>query len=138
MRGNLLTCFVYQGMDKTTLARLLTGLALSSSWGCFDEFNRLEEKTLSGVAQELASILGAIGSGDANKIATLNGTEVTFLKSLFPKTIVNQILGFYVKIWNNRMVCMRRYIEVNEARSVCQDKITAYPCKKMAYITVIL
>lgn len=66
-------------MDKTTLARLLTGLALSSSWGCFDEFNRLEEKTLSGVAQELASILGAIGGGDANKTATLNGTEVTYI-----------------------------------------------------------
>lgn len=63
-------------MDNTTMGRLLSGLALCGAWGCFDEFNRLEEKTLSAVIQQFSSILDAINPKKHQNSASLNGTEV--------------------------------------------------------------
>lgn len=38
------------------MALILTGLAKCGSWGCFDEFNRLQEDTLSAIAMLIQPI----------------------------------------------------------------------------------
>ncbi|CAH2063391.1 unnamed protein product, partial [Iphiclides podalirius] len=66
-----------EAMDAECMGRLLTGLALSGAWGCFDEFNRLSSDTLAAVSHQLTSLLAAIGRTPGTEAdALLNGKHV--------------------------------------------------------------
>ncbi|KAM3968298.1 LOW QUALITY PROTEIN: dynein cytoplasmic heavy chain beethoven [Aphomia sociella] len=75
-----------EAMDAECMGRLLSGLALSGSWGCFDEFNRLAADTLAAVAHQLASLLPAMlkhrtavqtSAPPSEPTAVLNGKKVS-------------------------------------------------------------
>src|SRR3546814_7471070 len=42
--------------DLAAMGRLLACLCQVGAWGCFDEFNRLEERILSAVSQQILTI----------------------------------------------------------------------------------
>lgn len=42
--------------DFQAVGRIFVGLCQVGAWGCFDEFNRLEERILSAVSQQVQSI----------------------------------------------------------------------------------
>ncbi|XP_038213294.1 cytoplasmic dynein 2 heavy chain 1 [Zerene cesonia] len=67
-----------EAMDGECMGRLLTGLALSGAWGCFDEFNRLSSETLATVSHQFTSLLAAMQAVKTNAEATalLNGKQV--------------------------------------------------------------
>lgn len=45
-----------EGFDFKAMSRIFIGLAMCGAWGCFDEFNRLEERILSAVSQQIQTI----------------------------------------------------------------------------------
>lgn len=49
--------------DFQAMGRILVGLCQVGAWGCFDEFNRLEERMLSAVSQQIQTIQEAVRAG---------------------------------------------------------------------------
>lgn len=45
-----------EGFDFQAMGRILIGLCQVGAWGCFDEFNRLEERILSAVSEQILTI----------------------------------------------------------------------------------
>jgi len=45
-----------ENFDFQAMGRLFVGLCQVGAWGCFDEFNRLEERILSAVSQQILAI----------------------------------------------------------------------------------
>ncbi|XP_049288218.1 dynein heavy chain, cytoplasmic isoform X3 [Anopheles funestus] len=73
--GNQLGRFVLvfncdETFDFQAMGRIFVGLCQVGAWGCFDEFNRLEERMLSAVSQQIQTIQEALKSQqDANRDA---------------------------------------------------------------------
>ncbi|TPX62627.1 hypothetical protein PhCBS80983_g00247 [Powellomyces hirtus] len=49
-----------EGIDYKSMGRIFVGLVKCGAWGCFDEFNRLEEAVLSAVSQQIQIIQAAL------------------------------------------------------------------------------
>ena len=49
-----------QGIDVKSMGRIFIGLVKCGAWGCFDEFNRLEEAVLSAVSMQIQTIQAAL------------------------------------------------------------------------------
>ncbi len=49
-----------EGIDVKSMGRIFVGLIKCGAWGCFDEFNRLEEQTLSAVSMQIQPIQSAL------------------------------------------------------------------------------
>ncbi|KAJ3140439.1 Cytoplasmic dynein 2 heavy chain 1 [Physocladia obscura] len=49
-----------EGIDYKSMGRIFVGLVKCGAWGCFDEFNRLDEAVLSAVSQQIQVIQAAL------------------------------------------------------------------------------
>uniref|UniRef100_A0A8C5PP60 Cytoplasmic dynein 2 heavy chain 1 n=1 Tax=Leptobrachium leishanense TaxID=445787 RepID=A0A8C5PP60_9ANUR len=49
-----------EGIDVKSMGRIFVGLVKCGAWGCFDEFNRLEEAVLSAVSMQIQTIQDAL------------------------------------------------------------------------------
>ncbi|CAL4067976.1 unnamed protein product, partial [Meganyctiphanes norvegica] len=49
-----------ENFDFQSMGRIFVGLCQVGAWGCFDEFNRLEERMLSAVSQQIQTIQEAL------------------------------------------------------------------------------
>ena len=49
-----------QGIDVKSMGRIFIGIIKCGAWGCFDEFNRLEEAVLSAVSMQIQTIQAAL------------------------------------------------------------------------------
>ncbi len=48
------------------MGRIFIGLVKCGAWGCFDEFNRLEEAVLSAVSMQIQTIQAAVKSRESH------------------------------------------------------------------------
>jgi dynein heavy chain 1 len=68
-----------ESFDFKAMGRIFVGLCQVGAWGCFDEFNRLEERILSAVSQQIQTIqtaLSATAASGATQMGCL-GSAVT-------------------------------------------------------------
>lgn len=49
-----------ENVDSQAIGLILIGLARSGAWGCFDEFNRLQEQTLSAISMQIQPLQQAV------------------------------------------------------------------------------
>ena len=76
-------CFLSsQGIDVKSMSRIFVGLVKCGAWGCFDEFNRLEEAVLSAVSMQIQVIQDAIK--ERQKSIQLMGKTVSPVLTLNP------------------------------------------------------
>ncbi|KAG8584671.1 hypothetical protein GDO81_004716 [Engystomops pustulosus] len=63
-----------EGIDVKSMGRIFVGLVKCGAWGCFDEFNRLEEAVLSAVSMQIQTIQDSLKNHRAT--CELLGKEV--------------------------------------------------------------
>jgi dynein heavy chain 2 len=60
-----------EGIDVKSMGRIFVGLVKCGAWGCFDEFNRLEEGVLSAVSMQVpgeGEMDGGVESGEEQRL----------------------------------------------------------------------
>jgi dynein heavy chain 1 len=60
-----------ENFDFQAMGRIFVGLCQVGAWGCFDEFNRLDERMLSAVSQQIQNIQEGLLAA-----AQSSGTEI--------------------------------------------------------------
>lgn len=68
----------FKGIDTQSMEQILSGLVQIGAWGCFDEFNRLDEATLSAVSMFIQQIQVALKTRKSK--LTLAQSEVIYFK----------------------------------------------------------
>jgi len=96
--------------DFQAMGRIFVGLCQVGAWGCFDEFNRLEERILSAVSQQVQTIQQGLASLVKNP-----NTEIELVgKSLK----INKNIGTFVVCLDYNsliLICLHRYLHHDQS-----------------------
>ena len=107
--GNALGRFVLvfncdEAFDFQAMGRIFVGLCQVGAWGCFDEFNRLEERMLSAVSQQIQTIQEALRQQtDANKSKSTKQTQKE-TTSVFPDALKIELVGKTITVNSNMAI----------------------------------
>lgn len=83
--------------DFQAMGRIFVGLCRVGAWGCFDEFNRLEERILSAVSQQIQSIQqGLADSSGANASSSSSSSSAGEIELLGKKVPLNDRVGIFI------------------------------------------
>ncbi|KAL1138869.1 hypothetical protein AAG570_008931 [Ranatra chinensis] len=78
--------------DFQAMGRIFVGLCQVGAWGCFDEFNRLEERMLSAVSQQVQTIQEALKS----QIDTSNNILVLTVELVGKQVRVSKDMAIFI------------------------------------------
>lgn len=91
------------------------GLAISGSWACFDEFNRIDLEVLSVISQQITSISKAVQSGVqyfSFEGQTININHNCFICiTMFPQSVERSHLPENLKVWYDFWSCFQFYVK---------------------------
>lgn len=103
--------------DFQSMARLMMGISQVGAWGCFDEFNRLNENIMSAVSGQVEIVQNALATGKhevdlMGTSATLNHTTALFItlnphyagRSRLPENLKRKFREFSVKKSDNDVI----------------------------------
>jgi dynein heavy chain 1 len=109
--GNALGRFVLvfncdEAFDFQAMGRIFVGLCQVGAWGCFDEFNRLEERMLSAVSQQIQTIQEALRQQSvANKSNQTKALLPIKTKTFsFPDTLKIELVGKTITVNSNMAI----------------------------------
>ena len=97
--------------DVESVSRILMGISQVGGWGCFDEFNRLEENILSGISTKIEKIQNALSTSERKvellaKSFVVNKNTGVFItnnpsyegRSSLPDNITSKFLSFSLMV----------------------------------------
>ncbi|CAR27637.1 ZYRO0D03168p [Zygosaccharomyces rouxii] len=103
--------------DFQSMARLMMGISQVGAWGCFDEFNRLDENIMSAVSSQVEVVQNALATGKKEidlmgTSATLNHTTALFItlnpdyagRSRLPENLKKKFREFSIKKSDNDVI----------------------------------
>ncbi|XP_037092634.1 cytoplasmic dynein 2 heavy chain 1-like [Pollicipes pollicipes] len=72
-----------EGIDVQSMGRIFIGLVKCGAWGCFDEFNRLDEAVLSAVSMQIQVIQAALKSKEPKIQLLGNEIDIDYNSGIF-------------------------------------------------------
>jgi dynein heavy chain 1 len=61
-----------EAFDFQAMGRIFSGVCQVGAWGCFDEFNRLDERMLSAVSSQIQVIQQGLVSTNGKSVAEIS------------------------------------------------------------------